>query len=268
MQLSGKITENKKEITKYLHCSRALWKTVIERIKKQELDPRDNFADEQIWTFLIACGYAIAGENGLKQLCALLTGQSGLSTEKIWLETLPPNPRIKEGATHLDLAIGNIKIRKGTKGGIELIPIENSWIAFCEMKWYSDISLKVSYDQHRNQLARVIENAIFFKSDNSYAENIYVTLVTPEIFKKPTNKSRLYCYKFDEYKNSKETLEDDLLNCNLEFREKDAKNRIKQGLPTLRLKWTTFDSLFGYIPESDISDEIIEFARKYNKAKC
>jgi len=267
MDLSDKISKNYEKIRERLHCGYANWDGLVERIKTQEYNSSNNFLDEQIWTFIIACGYSIAGEEGLKKLCSILTNRDDISTEKVWFEVLPLSPRIKEGSTHIDLAIGDIQIRKGTESGIELIHKENSWIAFCEMKWYSDISINVSYDQHRNQLARVIENALFFESINNFAEKVFVNLVTPEIFKDSQNKSRLYSYKFEEYQKSTKALEDDFANCKLEFRNKNFNNYIQNRLSALNLEWTTFDSLFDSLPESDISNEIKQFEKKYNKAK-
>lgn len=52
-----------------------------------------------------------------------------------------------------------------------------SWVCFCEMKWYSDLSTKVTHDLHRNQLAHVIENAVAFAS--APLDQVHVVLVTP-----------------------------------------------------------------------------------------
>lgn len=93
---------------------------MINKIEEQEQNQTSEFADEQVWTFLLACGYAIAGPNGVEKLTSLLTGINGLSsdTDKIWLEVLPSSPREKEGQTHLDLAMGTINVRSGTISGI------------------------------------------------------------------------------------------------------------------------------------------------------
>jgi len=66
---------------------------------------------------------------------------------------------------------------------------------------YSDISISVTYDIHRNQLARVIENALCFQGSGKYAEKIHVTLVTPSIFRNAPLKSRLYQYKDELFEN-------------------------------------------------------------------
>ncbi len=84
--------------------------------------------------------------------------------------------------------------------GIQLSDTDKSWICFCEMKWNSDISITVTYDLERNQLARVIENALCFQSDkHQYADEVTVTLVTPEMFYISKCKSRLFQYKYEEY---------------------------------------------------------------------
>ncbi len=266
MKLSKQITDYYDKINKYLHCGYVNWDSLIERIKKQEKEPNQDFADEQIWTFLIACGYACAGQDGLNKLCELLTGDTTLSTDKIWIEVLPLSPRHKEGSTHLDLAIGDVQLRKGTESGIELATKNNSWIAFCEMKWYSDISYSVSHDQHRNQLIRVIENALLFEKNKNFADKIYVNLITPEIFKNVDNKSRLYYYKFDEYKNPNNILKD-IKNCKLDYRKTNFEKQITKQLDTLNIRWIMFDLLFKSLPDSEISRDILEFERKYNSAK-
>lgn len=267
MELFKKLLENQNEIKKYLYCGYVNWDSMIERIKRQECCPCDDFYDEQIWTFIVACGFAIAKEEGLKTLCKLLTEDENLKTDKIWIEVLPKSTRKNEGQTHLDLAIGNIKLRTGTKSGIELMQNKNSWIAFCEMKWYSDISTNVTYDKYRNQLARVIENAILFNDNNCYPTKVYVNLISPDIFKQSGNKSRLYSYKFEEYVKSSKVIENDLKNCMLDFSNQNMKSQIYNRISVLELKWTTFDELFKYIPESKISCEIKNFESKFNKAK-
>jgi hypothetical protein len=191
-----------------------------------------------------------------------------LNSEKIWIEVLPISPREKEGQTHLDLAIGDIDIRHGTESGIELIPKDDSWIAFCEMKWYSDISYNVSYDQQRNQLARVIENALTFQKNGIVAEKVFVDLVTPKIFKNSTNKSRLYNYKYEEYLST-DSLINDINNSGLEKVNKEEWQypNIEDRSSKLSLKWITFETLFNSMPVSDISEKIKEFEQKYNKTK-
>lgn len=109
-------------------------------------------------------------------------------------------PRRKEGNTNVDLAIGAITGRGDKEGGIAYDPALGPSVTFCEMKWYSDISKNVTHDQHRNQLSRVIENAVTFQGAQQLVEKVTVTLVTPQIFVGTEPKSRLYHYKVGEYR--------------------------------------------------------------------
>ena len=52
-----------------------------------------------------------------------------------------------------------------------------------EAKWFSDLSTKVSNEQERNQLARVIENALTFQSADGMPSECFVVLLTPKRFR-------------------------------------------------------------------------------------
>ncbi|MBT9149515.1 MAG: hypothetical protein AAGB97_09135 [Dehalococcoidia bacterium] len=256
------------EITKYLYIGYARWDDMINRIERQERTSSHDFADEQIWTFLVGCGYAIAREQGVAMLTRTLTGsnQREPTNPKIWFEVLPIPPREGEGETHLDLALGIIAGRKGTESGIELDDVESSWICFCEMKWYSDISISVTYDIHRNQLARVIENALCFQRSGKYAEKVYVTLVTPSIFRNASLKSRLYQYKFEEYNTNQTCLIDDLNACVLEENDQpdwSFPSDLTQRVMSLSLRWATYDELFENLPDSAIVTRLDNFWRQH-----
>lgn len=270
MNLAEKISKNHQKIKKFLHYGYVNWDDLINRIDRQLKNETLDFADEQVWTFLIACGYAIAAENGLKKLSSILTKSENYITNKIYIEVLPISPREKEGQTHLDLAIGSIEIRQGTESGIELIPENKPWVCFCEMKWYSDISYNVSYDQHRNQLSRVIENALTFQKNKKFSDKIFVNLVTPKAFMDQKNKSRLYCYKFQEYNSSNEKLIQDINNSKLRKKDNNQnwkKPELNDEISKLSLNWISYEELFCSIPKSVISKEIKEFESKYNKSK-
>lgn len=256
------------EITKYLYIGYARWDDLIKRVATQEQTSLYDFADEQIWTFLVGCGYAIAGEQGVAMLTNTLTGsnQRAPTNSKIWFEVLPIPPRKGEGKTHLDLALGTIARRKGTESGIKLDAAESSWICFCEMKWYSDISTSVTCDIHRNQLARVIENALCFQDSGKYGEEVYVTLVTPAIFRNATLKSRLYQYKFGEYSTNRTCLTDELNACILKKNNQPDWSYLPdltQRVASLSLWWATYDRLFANLPDSAIAPELKNFWRQY-----
>ena len=198
--LTGLLEENRDAITQCLYLGGERWSRLPERIRSYEAEHAspELFKDEQVWTFLAACGYAIAGAEGIEKLTKILTGLDLTQPKdaKIWMEVLPFPPRKREGNTNLDLALGTIKCRDETTGGIKLGSQSPSWICFCEMKWYSDISTSTTHDIHRNQLARVVENALYFNDGDRLSDCVYVALVTPKAFKKPSENS---IFSFDSF---------------------------------------------------------------------
>jgi hypothetical protein len=86
------------------------------------------------------------------------------------------------------------------------------------MKFNSDNANKITHDNNRNQLLRVIENALCFRNSGKYAEKIYVSLVAPEIY---LSKKELQQYreKFEEYRNNPDSIEEELDNSCLPKRE-------------------------------------------------
>ncbi len=253
------IKKHRAEITKRLHLSCGRWCRLPERIAKCEEE--QVCEDEQLWTFLAACGYAIAGAEGVKKLTKILTGSdlSQPDCAKIWMEVLPFPPRKREGNTNLDLALGTIKCRDETTGGIKLGSQSPSWICFCEMKWYSDISTSTTHDIHRNQLARVIENALYFNDGDRHSDCVYVALVTPKAFKNTNAKSRLYQYKFEEYEANRGHLVKDFEACVLEEKREHAIGNVADRVGRLTLRWPTYDEIFANIPDSKISKKLKEF---------
>ena len=171
------------------------WDSFLARLEKQEIQKHQDYHDEQVWTFLIMSWYADGGIDRIKKLARILTCNDNLvvsDDDKIWLEALPLPPRIKEGNTNLDMAMGRIEKRilgkdhphlANNGNGIQYSG-DKGFVCFCEMKWYSDIDKEVTHDRHRNQLIRVIENALAFRNNQGESpDQLYVTLVTPEIFK-------------------------------------------------------------------------------------
>jgi hypothetical protein len=273
--LGEALTTHKAAITDYLHVGYAVWDDLIARVQRQGAKPPGDCVDEQLWTFLVGCGYAIARKRGVTDLTRLLTGSEHRSRTKpnIWFEVLPTPPRKKEGETHVDLALGTSALRDGTGSGIRLDEVKAPWVCFCEMKWYADISCRVTYDLHRNQLARVIENALCFQTCGRYAEKVYVTLVTPAAFRDAAPKCRLYQYKFEEYnKPDRAPLIADLKACALTksgppkqpdwFFPRDLAERAKS---LLSLRWVTYDELFDEknLPDSAIVGQLLDFWAKY-----
>lgn len=162
----------------------------------------------------------------------------------------------------------------GTKGnGIEYGG-DGGFICFCEMKWYSDISKDVTHDKYRNQLVRVIDNALMFEDKGMLPERIFVTLVTPKVFKERKPKSRLYTYKFEEYANERAIFEN-LAGCDLFYRsnekEKEEKlqyhqeklSQVKGRLQRHELKWTTYEDLIDAMEDDGLSGLTHRLKRQY-----
>ncbi len=265
--LSEILNQYRGKIEKRLYLGYVRWETLINRLKKEQ-NSQKPISDEQIWTFIMACGYAIAGKDGIAKLSHLMTGQDQVLNDdsKIRLEVLPFPPRMKEGNTHLDLALGALKKRDGKRSGIKFDQEAPSWICFCEMKWFSDISHGVTNDIERNQLIRVIENAITFQANDQYPENVFVTLITPQKFQESNICSRLYHYKFKEYKSGvaprkgHDLMFKEIEQCQLQPRKTyPDKDIIQKRLTNLNLNWVSYETLFDNLPSSEIYQAIAGF---------
>ena len=266
--LAELVQENRQTITRRLYLGKVYWEQLLEKLERWEHSPRGVFNDEQVWTFLVACGYAIAGAEGVARLTKTLTGAvlPQPDDSKIWMEVLPLPPRESEGNTNLDLAVGAVAGRGSTKSGIELSRSSTGWICFCEMKWDSDISLSVSYDPNRNQLARVIETALCFQRSGVYTSDVYISLVTPAKFKEAGGQQKAYQGKFREYDADRAALLKDLNACVLEkygrshwYYPADIAERVNR----LSLRWPTHEDLFAGIPDSNISEGLARFWERY-----
>lgn len=230
------------------------------------------FKDEQVWTFIMAVGYATAGLNGIKHLIKQLTNLDVDDEYCIYLEGSPFPPRKNEGNSVIDLAIGNIKSYK--KSGMKLGNKSENFICFCEMKWDADISKKVKGDINRNQLIRIIDNAINYqKYENNiykYASQVYVNIITPNLFLnnyKNNYLSRLYQYKFKEYSSNIQNVVCELENHNqlLPRRNEDNWKYSLGNLDNLTINCLTYDDLFLNLPNSTIKDKILAFWNQHKK---
>ncbi len=280
MRIDRLIDDHRHEIRRpdRLNITPAQWENISRRLRAfldaagGAATPQPECYDEQLWTFLVACGYAVAEEAGLRSLCRQVTGDPGAPPTPLWLEALPVPPRHREGNTNLDLACGAIAARPiaGKAGGlgIRYDPAADH-IAFCEMKWYSDISKSVTHDQTRNQLARVIENALTFQGAGcERPSRCTVTLVTPAAFKAEP-KSRLYHYKFDEYSAAPQRLLDEFARSDATMPRRGTGGwrypaDIGARLGALRLRWITFEGLIGSLPQSPLDGAIRTFSDRHN----
>lgn len=258
--LSEQIKGNEDGIRATLHIGYAIWDDLVTRVERQEANPKRDFYDEQIWTFLVGCAYALPRTGPALLADKLIGAETSVECSKIWFETLPNSPRIKEGNTRVDLAIGAIRLRPGTQSGIEFDKDAGEWIALCECKWYSDIDTKVSYDQHRNQLLRTVENAVCFQNAGIFPKRTHVVLITPASFKKRAIKSRLYQYKFEEYTSDPQSMIEELCACCLD-RSAFYPECVNEHLRSLKLHWATYQELLKCAPESAISESLSEFIK-------
>ena len=266
--LAELLEEHQSPISEHLFVPNAEWARLITRTNQQERDTLAHFSDEQAWTFLLACGYAMAGGPGVVSLARQLTDSDprARTAAKIWFEARPVPPRYKEGSTRLDLALGSIVGREPTQSGIALDPSGDAWICFCEMKWNSDVQPRVTNDMQRNQLARVTENALCFQDGGKYAQTIHVTLVTPAVFRESAVKSRLYQYKYEEYTRDGASILKDLNASDLEHRNRAGwvyPSDMEQRIRKLSLHWATYDDLFENLPDSSLSQGITTFWGQY-----
>ena len=259
----------------FFRLTEVRWNHLVRRLCDQMEARRPDFYDEVVWTFLLGLSYAAAGWDGVRKLESLLSGtpvDDPTLQHPICLEALPMPPRRKEGNTNVDLAIGAITGRADKDGGIAYDPSLGSSVTFCEMKWYSDISKNVTHDQHRNQLSRVIENAVSFQGSHKLVEKVTVTLVTPQIFVGTEPKSRLYHYKVEEYRRDKSIL---LAEWRRSFHQMPKRTQTDWTYPDevhlakilesgFTLQHLSFEELFEKAPESAFTPLLQEFLSAAN----
>ncbi len=247
------LMEHRSDIYRYFHTTNDQWRVLTQHGKE--------FQAERVLVFLIGCGYALGKEQGVNTLTKILTGLDlgQLAHPRIWFEAQPIPPRMNEGNTHLDLALGAIARREQTANGIMLDDSPQAWICFCEAKFNSDISLGVTHDPNRNQLARVIENAICFQNSGRYANDVCVTIITPRAF---SHRRPMLERKFYEYKTNPRSLADDLIKSPLIKRSTRGwfyppENVLTQRvMSNLKLRRLYFEYLIENLPSSDISDQV------------
>lgn len=271
------IADRKEHLRSYVEMTEGHWQAMMRRLVDFKIAAAKTKGvgchDEEIWTYLTSLAYAEEGFSGNNELFQKLTDSTGKAPfeTKQWLEPLPLPPRKGEGNTNLDLAMGAIQKREKTSHGIEFDNTSHP-ILFCEMKWFSDLSYGVSGDPHRNQLIRVIENAITFQCSSNLPRECHVTLVTPREFKSRKQGSRFYQYKFEEYSDPEsgaEAIHSELESCRLEHYKNPGwtypeENAVKGRVRNLKLHWVAFEDLIEEAPRNEIADLVRQFEKKYN----
>jgi len=115
----------------------------------------------------------------------------------------------------LDSAAGKVNLEGPTNVDAMLLNSENGFALLMEAKVLSDISVQISYDVLRNQIARNID--VMFERNGSLCsplnlrrpERTLFLLVTPKIFKDNPS-SRLYGYKMVDYRSNPSSIGVDL----------------------------------------------------------
>ncbi len=217
--------------------------------------------DEEVWTYLVAECVLSQIKKGDDTLFRLLVGQAYQPSDQLGLEVQPIGPRMGEGNTHLDMALGSIAARKGTEAGIAYAEhsgqdtVSQDIVCFVEAKFLSDISTKVSNNPFRDQMTRVIENLLTFQSDDGSCKQpnrMVFTLLTPRAFRRKPY-VRLYGYLFEEYLVDLHRLDTHLFE-RLDYvdstfpKRNDPKKwhypNIEANIAKLALRWVTYEEIF------------------------
>jgi len=107
----------------------------------------------------------------------------------------------------LDSAYGKANLEGATNVDAMLLNSKNGFAVIIEAKVLSDISCEITYDTMRNQIARNIDVMLEENKelcpplDKRDPEKTLFLLITPKLFKDNPS-SRLYGYKFCEYKTN------------------------------------------------------------------
>lgn len=143
----------------------------------------------------------------------------------------------------LDCAYGKNNLEGSTQVDAIILNENNGFAALIEAKVLSDISIDITYDCVRNQIARNIDVMI---SENDERKNlcpplklikkdrILFLLLTPRMFKNNYPFSRLYSYKMKEYRDKQ---------LGLSALQKDLPHRTEKELINIpnRIGWLTWD---------------------------
>ncbi len=115
----------------------------------------------------------------------------------------------------LESADGKVNLEGATNIDAILLNSKNGFAVIIEAKVLSDVSYKIIYDTMRNQIARNIDVMLEENKELCYPlnkrdpEKTLFLLITPKLFKENSS-SRLYGYKFNEYKTNARSLSADL----------------------------------------------------------
>ena len=260
---NGKCIKNVNHL-KYYKQSIEKYNEYLRKNHNRRGEPCQVEKDERFW--IVACMMTIfySQQNRTKDLIQLFRMAYGDSPPFRWVKSweeclgedlhlffetnLPSPPSYKNWLLKhlterqfipyvLDSATGKKNLEGSTKVDAILLNSKNGFAVIIEAKVLSDISHEITYDTMRNQIARIIDvmleknDRLCPPLDKRDPEKTLFLLATPKLFKDyPT--SRLYGYKFNEYKNNPNSLSKDLPhreNCDWQSISK-------------RLGWLTWES--------------------------
>jgi len=148
------------------------------------------------------------------ELCLFF--EPNLPSPRLYKEWLHENISKRQPIPYvLDSAVGKVNLEGPTHVDAILLNPDNGFALIIEAKVLSDISVQISYDVLRNQIARNID--VMLENNDSLCsplnlrkpENTLFLLVTPEIFKDNPS-TRLYGYKMIDYKTNPNLIGEDL----------------------------------------------------------
>jgi hypothetical protein len=151
-----------------------------------------------------------------------------------------------ESNSKIDLAIGAIALRPGSRNGIAFNPdCADEWACFVEAKLFSDSAYRTTNDPYRNQLERDIESLLCFQANGHFPQKLFFTILTPRKFKEKP-RSRLYGYRIEEYQKDKSKVFQDLENFALPGRTNLGQIYpvLREHIDKLEIHWATYEQIF------------------------
>lgn len=259
--------------------------TTKEQIRKiiKALESDNIYGNEVVWNFLIA--YILSNPSSQNKYFQIFCDGSIPITSNydIWFESQPVSPRKDrqghtEKNTHLDIAFGSIASRPKlgskqlSKSGIQYDhQNDDGWVCFVEGKYDSELSKQTKYDSSKNQLTRVVENALCFQGGGCFPKKLYVALLTPKAYLHDCKKN--YYKKLKEYEKPENILKD-IESSQIQRRppQKDWKypDNIEERIKLLTINWITYEDIIGR--EFKISDldltNLNDNQKKFFSDKC
>ena len=263
--------EKLKKINTIIGVNKMIKTTKEQKCKIMKAIKSDNiYGNEAVWNFLISS--ILSNPLSQKKYFQFFCNDSVPITSiyDIWFESQPVSPRKDkqghtEGRTRLDIAFGSITSRQKigskqlSKSGIQYDhQNEDEWICFIEGKFDSELSKRTAHDSSKNQLTRVIENALCFQGKGYFPKKLYVTMLTPKAYHNNLNKN--YYKKFKEYKKKPGVIIKDIESSQIKQRPsmKDWNYpNLEERIKWLTLNWISYEDIIRReynIPDLDLTD--------------